>query len=332
MYDDDKDALAAEYVLGTLSADERDHAEARLAIDPEFADVVRQWERRLGELNVMVEAVEPPPAVWERVKAGLGLAGEDTLQLPSFGETAPSSEASGEAQDQASEPFASLLSSSEAELSAEGVKQDTVTDGEPPVAPSAESYAPPPRLIERNAEVIDLAQRLRRWRGISAVAGALAAMLALYVVLTQFAPGILPVWQNSRSQVVAHSQAPAKPQGSRLVAALQQEPIAPAFLVTVDSQSRTLTVRRVSTAADASHSYELWLIPNHSTTPHSLGVVGDEKFTQRPLPANFDIDTMQNASYAVSLEPHGGSPTGAPTGPILFTGKLVDSLPASPPG
>ena len=61
MYDDAQDALAAEYVLGTLSADEREHAEALLALDPGFAASVRLWERRLGELNVMVEAVEPPP-------------------------------------------------------------------------------------------------------------------------------------------------------------------------------------------------------------------------------------------------------------------------------
>ena len=33
---------------------------------------VRVWERRLGELNVMVEAVEPPPAVWEKISAEIG--------------------------------------------------------------------------------------------------------------------------------------------------------------------------------------------------------------------------------------------------------------------
>lgn len=74
-YDDDKDALAAEYVLGTLSSDERDQAEAMLAIDPGFEAAVRQWERRLGELNVMVEAVEPRPQVWDRIKVGLGHQG-----------------------------------------------------------------------------------------------------------------------------------------------------------------------------------------------------------------------------------------------------------------
>ncbi len=68
MYDDDRDALAAEYVLGTLSADERDQAEALLAIDPGFAEIVRVWERRLGELNVMVEAVEPPAGRLDKIQ------------------------------------------------------------------------------------------------------------------------------------------------------------------------------------------------------------------------------------------------------------------------
>ena len=72
MYDDDRDALAAEYVLGTLSADERDQAEALLVIDPGFAEIVRVWERRLGELNVMVEAVEPPPDLWDEIRSRPG--------------------------------------------------------------------------------------------------------------------------------------------------------------------------------------------------------------------------------------------------------------------
>ena len=44
MYDDDRDALAAEYVLGTLSADERAQAETLMSIDPAFEAVLRQWE------------------------------------------------------------------------------------------------------------------------------------------------------------------------------------------------------------------------------------------------------------------------------------------------
>src|SRR5271167_657582 len=93
MYDDDRDALAAEYVLGTLSADERDQTEALLAIDPGFAEIVRLWERRLGELNVMVEAVEPPADVWDKIKSGIErvtLIGETGSAFPALDEAAPS--------------------------------------------------------------------------------------------------------------------------------------------------------------------------------------------------------------------------------------------------
>jgi len=98
----------------------------------------------------------------------------------------------------------------------------------------------------------------------------------------------------------------------------------------VDTQKRTLTARRVSATPENGRSYELWLISSRSPNPRSLGVVGADEFTQRPLPANFDAATLRAASYAVSLEPAGGSTTGAPTGPILFTGKAVESLPATP--
>ena len=43
--------------------------------------------------------------------------------------------------------------------------------------------------------------------------------------------------------------------------------------------------------------------------------------------ANYDAVTINRATYAVSLEPEGGSPTGAPTGPVLFTGKLLQVTP-----
>ena len=63
------DALAAEYVLGTLDFDERTQAQALLVIDQEFVAKVRLWERRLGELHLMVEPVEPEGKIWDRIKA-----------------------------------------------------------------------------------------------------------------------------------------------------------------------------------------------------------------------------------------------------------------------
>jgi hypothetical protein len=63
------DTFAAEFVLGTLDADERRAAHALLASDNSFAERVHLWERRLGELYLMVEPVEPVTDVWPRIKA-----------------------------------------------------------------------------------------------------------------------------------------------------------------------------------------------------------------------------------------------------------------------
>jgi hypothetical protein len=66
---DHTDALAAEYVLGTLDSEEREQARALLGADTTFAVKVAQWERRLGELHLMVEPVEPDAKIWTRIKS-----------------------------------------------------------------------------------------------------------------------------------------------------------------------------------------------------------------------------------------------------------------------
>jgi anti-sigma-K factor RskA len=359
MYDDAQDALAAEYVLGTLSADEREHAEALLTLDPGFAASVRMWERRLGELNVMVEAVEPPPELWDKIKAELGVvepASEVPPAAPVLAAAEPPIETPPETPPAESPPLifadepgsdsiaipppvgelpeavSDSIAASLAKTLAEPVEERTEHVAPPLVIPPDLEPKAEPKIepkLERSGNVVQLARRVSRWRRMTVVMGAIAALLALYIGLAQFAPGLVPL--GPRSPVVAQSTAPAQQLGARLVAVLQQEPTAPAFLLTVDPQSRTLVVRRVSATPEAGRSYELWLISSQFPTPKSLGVVGNDEFTQRPIPGNFDVATLRTASYAVSLEPSGGSPSGVPTGPVLFTGRIVESVPTAAP-
>ncbi|MGA7490813.1 MAG: hypothetical protein WBW74_28155, partial [Xanthobacteraceae bacterium] len=87
---DHADALAAEYVLGTLDADERAQARALLARDGGFAAKVQSWERRLGELHLMVEPVEPDPAILARIKARMAEAeAQPMVPLPEPENIAP---------------------------------------------------------------------------------------------------------------------------------------------------------------------------------------------------------------------------------------------------
>src|SRR4051794_16239241 len=81
-YSEDHIALAAEYALGTLDADERAQAEAMMSVDKDFAAMVDAWSYKLGVLNQMVGSVEPSPEVWDRIKAAAGLSGAQMPILP----------------------------------------------------------------------------------------------------------------------------------------------------------------------------------------------------------------------------------------------------------
>jgi anti-sigma-K factor RskA len=67
---------------------------------------------------------------------------------------------------------------------------------------------------------------------------------------------------------------------------------------------------------------ELWALPE-GAKPRSLGVIGAGDRPQLKLAANADTDLGNIPMLAVSLEPKGGSPTGGPTGPVLYTGRCL---------
>jgi anti-sigma-K factor RskA len=343
MQDDDRDALAAEYVLGTLSVEERDHAEALLARDAGFAQIVRLWEHRLGELNVMVEAVEPPPDVWERIKTDIdgterrNEAAAQSIELQSIelndgqSERPHASEASHSlgTPDSSVEPSTrtvpDLLSerllgsenATSANLGSALLSPEPATEFDDRLSGSTAAQS------TSDKETLSADQNIGRWRGLAIAASLIAAVLAIYIGATHFVPGLMGRHSATAISTVKPASAP------QLVAVLQQEPTLPAFLVMLDPQQRTITIRRLTAAADNGRSYELWAYSNKLPTPTSLGPVGGSEVTTRPIPENVDVETMQGAIYSVSLEPAGGSATGAPTGPMLFKGQMIDAAPGS---
>jgi anti-sigma-K factor RskA len=274
---DDREGQAAEYVLGTLDVEERLQAEALMAADARFAEMVRAWERRLGELSALIAAVEPPPQIWDRIKAAL---------------------------------VASV----------------------PAAEPSRVVLARAPATGER-AQMADLRRRMRRWRGATAAVTAMAATFAGIVVVRELFPEILPeqLRPRGRVQVVEVTktvEVPVpSPKPAQYVAVLQRDAASPAFLLTFDLDNRVLTVRTVGAEQQRGKSYELWMIATNEPTPRSLGVIGTEEFSVRRQLARYDAVTINSATYAVSIEPIGGSPTGVPTGPVVYTGKLIQTTP-----
>jgi anti-sigma-K factor RskA len=63
--------LAAEYVAGTLDADDAARAERRAATDPEFAAEIRTWEARLTPLTVLAKPLPPPAALLARIEQSI---------------------------------------------------------------------------------------------------------------------------------------------------------------------------------------------------------------------------------------------------------------------
>jgi anti-sigma-K factor RskA len=82
-YSEDHIALAAEYALGTLDADERAQVETMMSVDKDFTAMVAAWEHKLAALNQMVGSVEPRAEVWDKIKTAVGLSeSQAPLMLP----------------------------------------------------------------------------------------------------------------------------------------------------------------------------------------------------------------------------------------------------------
>src|ERR1700676_3495194 len=98
-HSEDHIALAAEYALGTLDADERAQVETMMSLDKDFTAMVQAWEARLGVLNQMVGSVEPRPEVWDRIRTAIGLAEPQApLLLPEAPPPPPPPPAAAEAE------------------------------------------------------------------------------------------------------------------------------------------------------------------------------------------------------------------------------------------
>jgi anti-sigma-K factor RskA len=288
-YSEDDIALAAEYALGTLDADERARIETMMSLDKDFAAIVEAWEHKLGVLNQMVGSIEPPAEVWDKIKTAVGHA----------------------------EPQAPLL----------------LPDAPPPLPPVAAEVVEPAAAPVDTSNVVRLSTQARHWRRVATFTTAIAAALVAMIGVGVYQPDLLPEGIRPKPRVqVVEVKTPAVPAPSaQYVAVLQKDGGSPAFILTVDAATKNFTVRKVGAAAEPGKSFELWLISDKLQRPRSLGVIGGADFTVRPVLSSYDTDTINTATYAVTVEQAGGSPDGNPHSAPVFTGKLIEAVPPAAP-
>lgn len=234
---DDIDGLAAEYVLGTLNREERLGVDGRLAAEPALKTAVEAWQRRLTPLADTLAPVLPPPHLYNKIRAQIGLSAH---------------------------------------------------------------------VVSLKARENQLTRRGNRWRNATAAMTAMAASLA----------GLVAIREQQFKQIP-----------TQFVAVLQAGDDKPAFLMTVDTRTHNYVITAVTAPKKAEKSYEVWMVHDQLPKPKSLGVMSEGDMHVTPMVDGPDTDMFMNATFAVSLEPEGGSPTDGPTGPVLFTGKLMKATP-----
>jgi anti-sigma-K factor RskA len=195
-----------------------------------------------------------------------------------------------------------------------------------PVAPEVEAA---PVVAADTSNVIRLTGTARRWRMVAAATSAIAAVLAVMIGIGVSMPDLLPdsMRPKAKTEVVDVKPPPAPQSSAQYVAVLQKEGGGPAFILTVDGATRDFTVRKLGASAEAGSSFELWLISDKLPKPRSLGVIGGNEFTSRPLLASYDADLVKSATYAVTVEQAGGSADGNPHSAPILTGQLIETVP-----
>lgn len=209
----------------------------------------------------------------------------------------------------------------EARLRTEPVLVAAVRDWEQRFATLAEAeveeVAPPPRLkaavmaelFDKVEPRVSLWDRVAFWRGLSLASAGVAAVAVFLALTPPVAPPPTPVEGIPPGTILMSHLIPVE--GSDLGLAVTREP------------DGALQVRRVAGGPTPGRAQEVWLLREGDPVPVSLGLLSDDPQTALIPPPEVAALFAAGATLAVSDEPAGGSPTGAPTGAILAAGTLV---------
>jgi len=177
------------------------------------------------------------------------------------------------------------------------------------LADQVPAVPPPPRVWARIVSRLGLdtseraaVARARWWDRLAVWRSIAVASFAIVVALG--------VYDRSRSPVAP------------IVVVLAGADARPALIATALREERVITLKSISnTAPPPGRVFELWALPS-GNPPRSLGVIPPGAVVTVPLSLPAQDVLSGIPALAVSLEPPGGSTTGQPTGPVLYSGTV----------
>lgn len=149
------------------------------------------------------------------------------------------------------------------------------------------------------------------WKSLAFLSTALAASFATFLIM------------QSPKQVIELEPAQIE---SVQVALLANDKTQAGWLLSLtknnqgESEIRAKSLASLETKPD--NAFELWLLPADKSTPISLGLLPQQGNAVVKVTDEVAL-LLASSGLAVSLEPLGGSPTGQPTGAVLYQGKLT---------
>lgn len=171
----------------------------------------------------------------------------------------------------------------------------------------------PPARVRRQLEARLFAGEKRGWISrlgiVQALVGAAAAALILLVATNL---GVLRP---------DSPEAPGFPEPA-FQAEIASETGDLRMVAAIAPETHSLILNRLEGEAPEGRVLELWAIPPETGTPISIGVLPAEALVEMAMPEDFP-GSLDGATLAVSEEPPGGSPTGAPTGAVLASGPVT---------
>jgi anti-sigma-K factor RskA len=176
-----------------------------------------------------------------------------------------------------------------------------LADGAPPIQPAPHVWVALARRLGFDEASTDAPwwRRLGFWRPFALAS--LAAAFALAVALL----------------------APLERPAEAIVVVLAGPDARPVLVASVSRGDRQLAVKALApVTVPQGRALELWMLPGQGP-PRSLGLIPAAGVGQVRLAATPDVAFRGIEALAISLEPAGGSPSGQPTGPVLYTGPCV---------